>query len=208
MSLHSLNRTIRRVSGKTLVMKQGKGTAGIDGAVSVAGLVILSLIQEAPKSGYDLLKEFESQAVSDWAQISKAQVYHLLHQLQTVGYVTVSIPEGARKRVVFEITGLGEKALSIHLSNPTWLNDLSPSNFMTWLGLAVHAPPDSLLGTLERRRDWLVGQIETKSGILDFVREYPSIRAPFGVRVIELYLAQLTAELRWIQTALEEMRAA
>jgi len=180
-------------------MKRGKGAAGIGRAVSVGGLVILSLILEAPKSGYDLVKEFERQAVSDWAQVSKAQVYHLLRQLQAAGYVNASSPEGVHRRSVFEITESGEEALCEQLSNPAWLNDLSPSNFMTWLGLAVHAPQDLLLGTMERRRDWLVNQVEAKTSVLGYVAKYPSVRVEYGVRLIHLYLAHLRAELSWIE---------
>jgi DNA-binding PadR family transcriptional regulator len=176
------------------------------GAVSLGGLVILSLVREAPRSGYDLVKEFERQAVSDWARISKAQVYHLLGQLQAAGYVTASGPEGVRRRSVYEITKSGAETLGEQLSDPVWLNDLSPSNFMTWWGLAVHAPPESLLGTLERRREWLMSQIEAKSGVLPYVEEYPSARAPFGVRLIELYLKHLRAELEWIEQEIARQR--
>lgn len=180
-------------------MKQGKATAGFGGAVSVGGLVVLSLVMEAPKSGYDLVKEFERQAISDWAQISKAQVYHLLRQLQAAGFVKSSSQEGAHRRSVFKITKLGEEALGRQLADAPWLNDLTPSNFITWLGLAVHAPQESVLSTLERRRDWLVSQIEAKSSVLSYVGDYPSIRAPYGVRILQLYLELLRAELRWIE---------
>jgi DNA-binding PadR family transcriptional regulator len=187
-------------------MKRGKGSAGMDGAVSVGGLVILSLILEVPRSGYDLVKEFERQAVSDWAQISKAHVYHLLRQLEMAGFVRSGSPEGDRNRSVFEITESGLQVLVKQLSAPYWLNDLSPSNFMTWLGLAVHAPQESLLGTLERRREWLVTQVEAKKSVLPYVEEYPSARAPFGVRLIELYLKQLRAELEWIEEEIARQR--
>ena len=168
----------------------------------MGGLVILSLILEAPRSGYDLVKELERQAVGDWAQISKAQVYHLLGQLQESGYVKAASPEGARKRLVYEITPFGSQVLGDQLSAPAWLNDLSPSNFMTWLGLAVHAPEASVRVTMERRREWLVAQIEAKTNVLGFVETYPSIRAKFGLRLVQLYLAQLRAELAWIEAEL------
>lgn len=184
-------------------MKRGKSSAGIGEAISVGGLVILSLVQEVPRSGYDLVKEFERQAVSDWAQISKAQVYHLLRQLETAGFVKSAIPEGARKRSIYEITETGIQVLREQLSMPAWLNDLAPSNFMTWLGLAIHAPPESLRATMERRRAWLAAQIIVKTNVLEYVKSYPSARAEFGVRLIHLYLAHLQAELSWIEAELD-----
>jgi DNA-binding PadR family transcriptional regulator len=187
-------------------MKRGKHAVGAGQTISVSGLVILSLIREAPRSGYDLVKEFERQAVSDWAQISKAQVYHLLRQLEAKDYVRADNPQGARKRSVYEITESGSQVLSEELSAPAWLNDLAPSNFMTWLGLAVHAPEGSLYETMVRRRDWLVAQIASKTNVLDFVSAYPSVRAEFGVRLINLYLAHLRAELEWIEIELRSLK--
>ena len=57
---------------------------------------------------------------------------------------------------------------------------------MTWLGLAVHLPDVLVIANLKRRREHLVKQIAIKRSIEDDVRNSPSPRASFGVRLIKL----------------------
>ncbi len=183
-------------------MKKTDRSQNGEQGVTVANLVILSLLLEQPGTGYDLHKEFERQAVKDWAQVSKAQVYYILRQLAANGFVHGVAPEGPLRRIVYSVTVKGKSLLREQLTEPKWLNDLSPSNFTTWLGLAVHSPDSAFRANLERRRNFLKEQLSAKQAIEPYVRDYPSARAPFGLQIIALYLAQIQAELSWVEETL------
>jgi DNA-binding PadR family transcriptional regulator len=183
-------------------MKKGRRSRQDGDGITVASLVILSLLLEKPGSGYDLLKEFESQSVSDWAQVSKAQIYYIIRVLISLGYVASSAPEGVRRRTEYRVTEAGRAVLRAQLREPGWLNSLAPTNFMTWLGLAVDAPEGAFETNLLRRKAFLEEQLQAKNQIEEFVRNYPSPRAKFGSLLLELYRSQLEAELQWIEKVL------
>lgn len=183
-------------------MKKGRRARQDADGVTVTSLVILSLLLEKPGSGYDLLKEFESQSVSDWAQVSKAQIYYIIRVLISLGYVVSSAPEGGHRRTEYKVTEAGRAVLREQVREPDWLNNLAPTNFMTWLGLAVDAPEKSFEANLLRRKAFLEAQLQAKNQIEEFVRNYSSPRAKFGSLLLELYRSQLQAELQWIEKVL------
>jgi DNA-binding PadR family transcriptional regulator len=70
--------------------------------------VILKLIAEKPRYGYEIIKEIEERLGGSYAP-SPGVVYPTLTLLEELGYVTVSVGEGTKK--LHTITAEGEKAL-------------------------------------------------------------------------------------------------
>jgi DNA-binding PadR family transcriptional regulator len=71
-------------------------------------LVVLALLAEQPRHGYDIIKALEEKT-SDWYSPSPGIVYPTLTYLEEVGYLT-SQPEGAKK--LFTITDEGRAHLT------------------------------------------------------------------------------------------------
>lgn len=90
---------------------RGSGRRGGFGRFFAHGdlrLVILHLIAEQPRHGYDLIKAIEERVAGAYSP-SPGVIYPTLTLLEELGYVTVHPDEGAKK--VYEITDAGRSFL-------------------------------------------------------------------------------------------------
>jgi DNA-binding PadR family transcriptional regulator len=72
-------------------------------------LVVLSLIAEQPRHGYDLIKEIETRLGGSYAP-SPGVIYPLLTMLEEMGLARLEASEGAKK--LYAITAEGEAELT------------------------------------------------------------------------------------------------
>ncbi len=80
--------------------------------------VILRLLEEKPRHGYEIIKELESRFGGSYAP-SPGTVYPTLTMLEDMGYARVIPEEGGKK--IYEITDDGRKHLAEHSST---VNDI------------------------------------------------------------------------------------
>lgn len=80
--------------------------------------VILRLLEEKPRHGYEIIKELESRVGGSYAP-SPGTVYPTLTMLEDMGYARVVPEEGGKK--IYEITDEGRKHLAEH---STTVNDI------------------------------------------------------------------------------------
>jgi DNA-binding PadR family transcriptional regulator len=73
--------------------------------------VVLRLLEEKPRHGYDIIKELESRFGGSYAP-SPGTVYPTLTMLEDLGYARVVPEEGGKK--IYEITDEGRKHLAEH----------------------------------------------------------------------------------------------
>jgi DNA-binding PadR family transcriptional regulator len=73
--------------------------------------VILRLLEEKPRHGYDIIKELESRFGGSYAP-SPGTVYPTLTMLEDLGYARVVPEEGGKK--IYEITDQGRQHLAEH----------------------------------------------------------------------------------------------
>ncbi len=55
--------------------------------LTIPDLVILSLLDERPRHGYDVNAELERRQVRDWAAVSRPQIYYSLDKLARLGLI-------------------------------------------------------------------------------------------------------------------------
>src|SRR3954462_7840845 len=79
---------------------------------------VLGMLDEAPASGYDLLKRFEQAMSNVWAA-TQSQLYGELGKLEKAGLIRV-LAEGPRGRKEYEITEDGRVELR------HWLVEVKP----------------------------------------------------------------------------------
>jgi DNA-binding PadR family transcriptional regulator len=95
--------------GRSLRGRQGRGGGlGRFFAHGDLRLVILHLIAEKPRHGYELIKAIEEQVAGAYSP-SPGVIYPTLTLLEELGYVTVSTGDGAKK--LHEITAEGRAFL-------------------------------------------------------------------------------------------------
>jgi DNA-binding PadR family transcriptional regulator len=75
--------------------------------------VILRLLEEKPRHGYDIIKELEQRFGGSYAP-SPGTVYPTLTMLEDLGYARVVPEDGGKK--IYEITDEGRKHLAEHSS--------------------------------------------------------------------------------------------
>jgi DNA-binding PadR family transcriptional regulator len=76
-------------------------------------LVILRLLEEKPRHGYEIIKELESRSGGAYSP-SPGTVYPTLNMLEDLGYARAVPEEGGKK--IYEITDEGKKHLAEHSS--------------------------------------------------------------------------------------------
>ena len=87
-------------------------------SLSPTAYVILGMVSEEPRSGYEIKAEVDSTTRFFWAA-SYGQIYPELKRLAEAGLVVGSdAPTGGRQRTVYEITADGEEELKAWLRLP------------------------------------------------------------------------------------------
>src|SRR5579885_2366328 len=112
--------------------------------VTLADLVILSLLAERPWHGYELWAELERRQVEKWASITKPQVYYSLRKLAAAKHI-VAAGEGDEslgpERRVYKPSEEGRRLLATTLAQARWATQRPPDPFLTWMVLSWQARP-------------------------------------------------------------------
>lgn len=169
-------------------------------SVTLADLVVLSMLCERPMHGYELWAELERRQVEKWASLSKPQVYYSLRKLAETGEIDAA-PAGddslGPERRVFKPSESGRRLLSDSLARAQWATQRPPDPFSTWLVLAWQARPRDVAAQLTRRRRFLEQQLAEDRAALDAVigETSPSSDAAMVVR---LSIRRFETELAWL----------
>ncbi len=77
-------------------------------------LLVLGLLNESPKHGYEIQKWLEQSRTDTWANVLPGSIYHALQQLQKEGLVQVAqTPQvGHRLKAIYAITDAGRSAFT------------------------------------------------------------------------------------------------
>lgn len=171
------------------------------GAPTVPDLVVLSLLAEAPRHGYDLNAELERRDVRDWAGISRPQVYYSLKKAHAAGWVGLqaeSEPSLGPERQVYWLTSAGRRALQTALEADDWATRRPAPPFVTWLALSAHARPEAAAAIVATRRTFLEVEIARERATLAALRRLPGPGPRTARLMVELALRQFEVELDWL----------
>ena len=165
-------------------------------------LVILSLLDEQPRHGYEVNAELERRQVRDWASLSRPQIYYSLDKLARLRLIrgTASAePAEGPDRHVFETTAAGRAALADALERDDWTTGRDRPHFLTWMALSWRAKPGVFESQLKNRREFVSRELSrargTRRGVLAEVG-HPYHEA---VWMLTLFIDQFETELRWLK---------
>ena len=164
-------------------------------------LVLLSLLAERPMHGYQANALLEFRKVRDWAGVSRPQVYYSLEKLSRLGLVRAdkrSAQSGGPERRVLATTEAGRAALADALEGEDWTREFDRPVFLTWLALSWQCRPGVVQMQLDRRRAFLEDGLAQKRQVLDDVRREVGHGHHEAVWMLELAVAQIETELRWL----------
>jgi len=168
--------------------------------LTLADLVVLSMLAERAMHGYELWAELERREVAQWASISKPQVYYSLKKLKQARHIesrdagdTALGPD----RQTFRPTPSGRRALADALARAEWATQHVPSPFVTWMVLSWQARPRDFTAQLGRRRKFLESQLAFERDALESITEETSATSDAAM-IVRLAIRQNETELAWL----------
>jgi DNA-binding PadR family transcriptional regulator len=76
-----------------------------------AELLVLGLVAEMPRHGYELEQVIEQRGMREWTQIGFSSIYFVLGKLEKRELVTAEKPAGVKAKKVFRVTDAGRATL-------------------------------------------------------------------------------------------------
>jgi len=126
--------------------------------MSRVDLVILGLLVERPRHGYDIKQQIEKRSMYHWIGVSTPALYRGLARLESKRMLEAHTESGTSHpdRTVYSITDAGREHMQSLLVEA--LTDLKPVFFdvVGGIGFAHNMPRELLLDSLETRRGRLV----------------------------------------------------
>lgn len=167
-------------------------------------MVLLGLLRQGPRHGYDLAREFVPDTVlGDIVHLEPSLLYANLKKLERDGLVRSSVqPQGARPpRRMLELTARGSEALDLWLAEPVERTRDLRLVFLLKLYVARMLESVDAERLVEDQREVCRGFVASLRSQLDAEED------DFRRLVLEMRLAQNTALLEWLDRASERVRA-
>ena len=157
--------------------------------------VILGLLSERERSGYDLLKRAEGSVAHMWAP-AKSQLYAVLPRLVDAGLASRrTVRQSTRPdKQVYRLTRAGREAVR------EWLEEVPPKS---WDELMLKVFFAELCS-----REALLRQLDDYAEVQrDFLAEYEAITPAtrYGALTLEYGLELMPVRLQWIEKAKREL---
>lgn len=174
-------------------------------ALTDAELLLLGLVAEMPRHGYELDQVIEKRGMREWTQIGFSSIYFVLSKLQKLGLVVTKKPVGARAgakaRKVYTVTPAGHRALVTQTIAA--LRAVRPAYSSVLLGM-LNWPVlkrNEALRSLRARRDALEAERARLAEIQIAQQPLPD----FVEALFDYSLGQLRAEAQWLVQTLDYM---
>jgi DNA-binding PadR family transcriptional regulator len=187
---------------------QGESREMKDRALTTPDLVLLSLLAERPMHGYQANLELERRQVSDWAGVSRPQIYYSLEKLARSGMIRAGAdesPAAGPGRSVYKTTPKGRAALAQALERENWTTGRDRPPFLTWLALSWQATPAAIRLQVQRRREFLENELAREEATLRAIRGEVGHDYHEAVWMVTLIIAQFRLELRWLRKLAQEL---
>lgn len=185
----------------------GPGQPANQTRLTIADLVILSLLAERPMHGYEVNTTLEDRKIREWAPVSRPQIYYSLDKLTKLKLIRVSDTDsasGGPERRVMQTTALGREQLANALEGKHWVIQKVHQPFLIWLALSWQARTKTFRKQLDNRRKLLEERLaEEKATLTDVMDE---VGHPYheAVWMLQLLIEQAQTELRWVERILSE----
>jgi DNA-binding PadR family transcriptional regulator len=103
--------------------------------------LVLGLVAEMPRHGYELEQVIEERGMREWTQIGFSSIYYVLGRLEQRGLVKAGMPANATAKKSYEITARGKETLvdqtlatlkSVQPTYPSLLLGMIHWSVLTW----------------------------------------------------------------------------
>jgi DNA-binding PadR family transcriptional regulator len=166
-----------------------------------AELLVLGLVAEMPRHGYELEQVIEQRGMRRWTQIGFSSIYFVLGKLEELELVAAEKPVGVKTKKVFRVTDAGRETLAEQ--SLTALRTVRPSYGSVLLGMA-HWPVlerGAALGALKERGTAVEAELKRLGDIQLAQQPLPD----YVEALFDYVLGQLRAEAEWVAQTLDYM---
>ena len=164
---------------------------------SDADIVVLSLLAEQPRHGYDLDRVIEQRGYRQWTSLAFSSVYYLLKRLSERGLLEPD--EGSQgRRTVFRLTEAGRRELR-QAAGERVLAPAPPSaGVLPALNAYSRLDDPALAALLARRAEALLGRLDELRALRAQVDE------EHALAIFDYEILRQEADLTWTRTLLKK----
>ena len=172
-----------------------------------AELVILSLVAEMPRHGYQIEQVIEEREMREWTELGFSSIYYLLNKLEAGGLIDSALerPSGrGPARKVYTITEAGWKTCRQGILEALSEPPRPQSMFLLGMSNLPAVPREEALAALQHyaaslaeRREHLQERMNIGQGTIPF-----HVEAMF-----DFSLTMIQAELAWLENFIQQMEA-
>ena len=165
---------------------------------SDADIVLLSLLAEQPRHGYDLDRVIEQRGYRQWTSLAFSSVYYLLKRLSERGLLEPD--EGSQgRRTVFRVTEAGRRELR-QAAGERVLAPAPPSaGVLPALNAYSRLDDPALMALLVRRAEALLGRLDELRALRAQVDE------EHALAIFDYEILRQEADLAWTRTLLKKV---
>jgi DNA-binding PadR family transcriptional regulator len=173
--------------------------------LTAAEMLVLGLVAEMPRHGYQLQQVIEERGMREWTQIGFSSIYFVLSKLETMKLVAAKRPAEAkantRAKKIYSVTKAGRRALVTQTL--TGLRTVRPTYSSVLLGMINWSvlKRDNALQALQARRNAIEAKVERLSNIQTDQQPLPD----FIEALFDHSIGQLKAEAEWVTRTLDYM---
>jgi DNA-binding PadR family transcriptional regulator len=169
-----------------------------------AELLVLGLVAEMPRHGYQLEQVIEQRMMREWTQIGFSSIYFVLGKLEAMKLVSAKRPETtahSKARKIYCVTKAGRSALVAQTLAA--LSTVRPTHSSVLLGMINWSAltRDDALAALQARRCSIEAEVARLGNIQIDQQPLPD----FVEVLFDHSIGQLKTELEWIARTLDYM---
>ncbi len=167
-----------------------------------AELLLLGLVAEMPRHGYQLEQEIERRGMRQWTEIGFSSIYFVLGKLEKSGLVRAKKPAAPKAKKTFALTAAGRRALVARTLAA--LRTYRPTYSSVLLGM-IHWPVlgrEEALDALKARGEKVDAELMRLGSIQVDRQPQPD----FVEALFDYSIGQLRAEAEWIARTLDYMK--
>ena len=172
-------------------------------AITDAEFLLLGLVSEVPRHGYELEQIIEERGMREWTSIGFSSIYFVLGKLEEKQFVVSRKPAGAKARKVFSVTGAGRAVLV--RQTLAALREIRPSHPSVLLGMAHWPVLDRAAAIDALRQRGNAVRTERERLKLEMARRRPL--PDFVEALFDYSIRQLAAEGEWVTHTVTRMEA-
>lgn len=167
-----------------------------------AELLLLGLVAEMPRHGYQLEQVIEERGMREWTQLGFSSIYFVLGKLEKTGLVKAKKPSGPKARKSFSLTAAGRSLLAAQSLDALRSIRLPQASVLLGMAHWPMLPLHEALAALEARQ----GALSAEIGRLNDTRLLRQPLPDFIEALFDFSTGQLEAEKAWTAATLDYMK--